>query len=283
MLNPIRRRLIDRMVLRPSRHPIDHGQQQRTELRWTGGPLECFVQRHESSHGHSRVLVIKFPGTSGRAEQSTGLPLTLLEGVGGTTWTWNPPGYGRSSGRASLPSIAEAAIEFANQVIEQEADENTTVWLAGNSIGCATALNVAAAVELNRKRTGIVLRNPPPIVNVVKHIAARYPLGHLIHRLAESVHEPMNVLKTAGKVGLPAVFLQSGADTLVPPDMQNRVIQEYGGDHQLVVMEDLSHDGPATDEHEQRIRDSLHWLLEQTGYVHPSRSNENPSEQSTDT
>jgi pimeloyl-ACP methyl ester carboxylesterase len=260
----LRRHLLDRMVLRPSRHTIDHGVQQRRVLECLGRPLECFVQEHHSDDDSPRVLVIKFPGTSGRAEQSTGLPLTLLDGVGGTTWTWNPPGYGGSHGRASLPIMADAAIAFVRQVIESEADDRTTVWLAGNSLGCATALNVAAAIDLDPSRTGLVLRNPPPLVEVVKRIAHQYPLGRLLNRLAESVHDPMNVHSTSGKVRLPAVFLQSGADTLVPPEMQDRVIESYRGNLQRVWLEGLAHDGLATEEQEHEIRLSLHWLLRQT-------------------
>lgn len=262
MLNPIRRKLIDRMVLRPSRHPIDHGMQQRRMLTCRGKQLECFVQQHAGEG--QRILVIKFPGTSGRAEQSTGLPLALMEGIGGTTWTWNPPGYGGSHGPASLPTIASAAIDFARQVIETELDDQTTLWLAGNSLGCATAMNVAAAIKLDPGRTGIVLRNPPPLTDVIKNIAHRYPFGKLMNRLAESVHEPMNVISTAGNVRLPAVFLKSGADTLVPPQLQDRVIQSYAGSRRVVLMDNLDHDGLATDVHEELIRDSLRWLLTQT-------------------
>ncbi len=264
----LRRHLLDRMVLRPSRGPLDHPNQERILLQCLGRPLECFVQRHGPLVDADRLLVIKFPGTSGRAEQSTGMPLSMLEGVGGTTWTWNPPGYGRSHGRASLPKIADAAIDFVRQVIDRQANQRTTIWLAGNSLGCATALRVAAELELelDQRRTGIVLRNPPPIVDVVKHIASRYPLGHLVKRVAESLHEPMNVLLTANHVHMPAVFLQSGADTLVPPEMQNKVIEAYRGPYQVVVMDNLSHDAVPNEDHERLIRQSLNWLLQQTGY-----------------
>ena len=85
-----------------------------------------------------------------------------------------------------------------------------------------------------------------------------------MNRLAESVHAPMNVISTAARVQLPAVFLQSGADTLVPPPLQDRVIQSYAGAKQIVFMDDLDHDGLATDIHESLIRNSLHWLLDQT-------------------
>lgn len=265
-LRTIRRRLLDRMVLRPSRDRIDHPHQERVVLQCLGRSLECFVQQHEPNEISSGILVIKFPGTSGRAEQSTGLPLALLDGVGGRTWTWNPPGYGGSHGQASLPRIADAAVDFVNQVIDREADDGTTIWLAGNSLGCATALNVAARIDFDHDRTGIVLRNPPPIAEVVMKIASRYPLGHLVNRLANSVDDSMNVMVTATQVRLPAVFLQSGSDTLVPPALQKKVIDAYEGIHQVVVMEDLDHDGLATSDHENQIRQSLHWLLKNTGY-----------------
>lgn len=261
----IRRRLLDRMVLRPSRHRIDHGPQQRVMLRALGRPLECFVQQHRAADGErGSVLAIKFPGTSGRAEQSTGLPLRLLPDVSGTMWTWNPPGYGGSGGRASLPRIADAAMEYVTQVIDREADSETTIWLVGNSLGCASALAAASALTLDPRRVGIVLRNPPPLTEVVKRIARHYPLGQLVDRVAESVHARMNALVTAAEVDMPAVFIQSGADTLVPPAMQNQVIAAYRGQSRQVYLAGLAHDGVADPEQETLIQRELYWLFSQT-------------------
>lgn len=255
----LRQFLLDRMILRPSRSPIDHGGQQRAMLSSGDRPLECFVHRNHDEHDAPDVLILKFPGTAGRAERSSDFPIELLPPMRGTVWTWNPPGYGGSGGRASLQRIAHAAIDFWEQVtVNLPAD--TPVLLCGNSLGCATALSVAANVCKNRPRSGMLLRNPPPLVPVVKHVASRYPLSRLVDPIAESLCDPMNAILTAQQVDVPALFLQSELDTLVPPPLQQQVVDAYAGETKLAVLKGLSHGGIPDDSHEPLIQDSIDWL-----------------------
>lgn len=234
-------------------------------LRSAGQPLECFTQKNYDGDQSPELLILKFPGTAGRAERSTEFPLSSLDGLRGTLWTWNPPGYGGSAGRASLPRIADAAIDFWNQVIDGELDESTSVWLCGNSLGCATALHVAATVRPDPARSGVIMRNPPPLALVVKRVAQKYPLARLVDPIAESLCDSMNVILSARRVDLPAVLLQSELDGLVPVKYQNQVVEAYSGALRPVLMEGLSHSGVATEYHKPMIEESLRWLCEQTG------------------
>ncbi len=111
-LLPVRQYLLDRMVLRPSRHPIEHPTQQREMLDFGGRKLECFVQRNFEPDQSPELLVLKFPGTAGRAERSTGFPMSLMQEHRVEIWTWNPPGYGRSEGRASLAGNRRGCARF---------------------------------------------------------------------------------------------------------------------------------------------------------------------------
>ena len=264
-LLPVRRYLLDRMVLRPSRHPIDHPHLRREMIDFGGRQLECFVQRNFEAALPPDLLVLKFPGTAGRAERSTGFPMSMMETHRVEVWTWNPPGYGRSQGRASLPRIADAAIAFWDQVTKRAGGPEVSIWLCGNSLGCVSALHVAASVKPNMASTGLLLRNPPPLVPVVKRVAANYPLGNLMAPVVESLCDSMNAMISASRVKLPAVFMQSELDSLVPPDFQNRLIANYAGRHRLVVLEGLEHGCIATDDHLPRIAESIRWLWEQTG------------------
>jgi pimeloyl-ACP methyl ester carboxylesterase len=263
-IQSFRRYLLDRMVLQPTRHEIDFAPKRREVLNIEGEPLECFVQQNYLSDEPPELLALKFPGTAGRAERSTEFPMSQFPNLRCVTWTWNPPGYGGSAGRASLSRIANASIEFWRQVVQREAGPNTCVWLCGNSLGCVSAMNVAAALPKNSLRTGMLLRNPPPLTEVVKRIADRYPLGNLMGPVADSLMDSMNVLRTASEITLPAVFLQSELDELVPVGMQDEVIKEYAGPHRVVLMEGLSHGGLATDFHTEAIEASMEWLWEQT-------------------
>ncbi|TWU47483.1 Alpha/beta hydrolase family protein [Rubripirellula tenax] len=264
-IQSFRRSLLDRMVLRPSRGFVDHGSQEPVMLGAEGSNIECFVHRHPCTGESADVLAIKFPGTAGRAERSSSWPSGMLDDVSCETWTWNPPGYGQSAGRASLTGMAHAGQRFASEVLRRSGDSPKTIWLIGNSLGCNTALFVATKLSDVEIPIGLILRNPPPLVPVVKRIAKRYPGSRFVDAIAESVCDEMNAMMTAPHVRYPAVFLQSGSDDLVPPEMQNEVIEDYAGDHQLVEMEGLDHGGIASDRHDKQIRSGIQWLWQRTG------------------
>ncbi|QDT08331.1 alpha/beta hydrolase [Stieleria marina] len=265
-ITSVRRRILDRLVLRPSRHEIDPGVQQRVMLKW--GPsdetLECFVQSRGKPKEPLDLLVIKFPGTAGRAERSSHFPSNYLSIDNSEVWTWNPPGYGGSSGRASLHRMEVAALDFWRQMLgSSRVGPSTRVWACGNSLGCIAALRVASEVD-SQNRLGMLLRNPPPLIDVVKEIARRYPLGQMIHPVADSLTDSMNAPIIAASVTWPCVFLQSELDELVLPAMQDRVIDAYAGHKRVVHLQGLSHGAVATELHEPLIRKSVQWLWEQT-------------------
>ncbi|QDT03721.1 Alpha/beta hydrolase family protein [Rubripirellula lacrimiformis] len=260
----LRRYLLDRMVLRPSRGLVDHGLQRREVLNVHGEKIECFVHSRSIGDQPPDWLVLKFPGTAGRAERSSEFPISMVNSMGGEVWTWNPPGYGGSSGRPSLTKIARSAEGFARTVLSEHAPTATRLWLVGNSLGCNTALHVASTLDDLSLPVGLVLRNPPPLIPVVQRIAQRYPLGKLVGPIAESLTDSMNALSLAPMVDRPAVFLQCLNDSLVPPSIQNEVIRRYAGNHQVVKLAGLDHDGIATDEQAETIRSAIQWLWKQT-------------------
>ncbi|TWU35989.1 alpha/beta hydrolase [Novipirellula artificiosorum] len=260
--------LLDRLVLRPTRDWVDHGAQERVMLSTSGGPLETFLHRplgphRDDSTESADLLILKFPGTAGRAERSTPFPAESLDRRRVHVWTWNPPGYGRSAGRATLGGIADASVDFYQQVTERYRNALPPIWLCGNSLGCVTALHVAAVAE--QPPAGLMLRNPPPIDQVVRRVAAAYPLGRLIDPVVDQLASSMNALHTAPRVHVPAVFLQSERDTLVPPEMQQRIRAVYGGPQRLVPLRGLSHDGLIDEEHQASIRGAIAWLCQQNG------------------
>ena len=93
-LRSLRRNLLDRMVLRPSQHPIHAPTLERVTLPCETETIECFVQRSHSDSEPPDLLILKFPGTAGRAERSTSFPTPMLDAKRTAIWTWNPPGYG---------------------------------------------------------------------------------------------------------------------------------------------------------------------------------------------
>ncbi len=281
LINRFRRKLLDRAVLRPSRGHLDHAPQQRHVFRSKHGNLDYFTHSQSIVAGECESgdpdanerewLVVKFPGTSGRAERSSRFPLDLLSRCRGQVWTLNPPGYGKSEGRPSLATHVDVAAEFVayaiSSVMANQSNNTTNVLLCGNSLGSATALGVAARIcqgnlLLDGVSIGLLLRNVPPLTEVVRRVAARYPLGHLMHRVAAATPSEMNAIQSATKVTLPAVFLQSECDSLVPPELQQQVFESYGGSKRVLTLSGLEHDGLLTTKHLAEITIAMQWLVE---------------------
>lgn len=267
MIQALRRRLLDRFVLRPSRHEIGFGSKDRRCATHGDMVDEYFVQFYragdpEFGHGDTDpevdLLVLKFPGTAGRAERATEWPCGLLPNVSAKIVTWNAPGYGGSSGRPSLTAIPPRADRFARSVLQQMPKPPKTIWLVGNSLGCATAAHLASQSDLNVD--GVLLRNPPPLIETVQRVASRYPLGKLTFPVAESLVPQMNLLLTAGKITAPTVIFQSELDELVPPESQNKVFDRLNVEKRLFVLKGLLHGSIATEEHEPAFAQAVEWL-----------------------
>ncbi len=258
MLTKFRASLLDRLVLRPTRTPITQHCQKRSVVQLGKSSIEFYIQKNFNVGKNPDLLILKFPGTAGRAERSSPFPCDHFTDVNVEIWTWNPPGYGRSEGKARLENIAATATKFYNYARDSYG-KHPVLWLMGNSLGCLSALCVAAETDAGLE-TGIVLRNPPPLIPVVKKFARKYHLAWTINSVAASLCDPMNAMLTAPRCHSPALFLQSELDTLVPVHLQNEIIKLYGGESHTVVLEGIGHDDKLTVDHQVQVIDKLRWL-----------------------
>ncbi len=253
--------------MRPTRHPLDSGTQIRREFFARGRRVEYFIQSALGRNESVDWLVLKFPGTSGRAERSTKFPFCVLPHLSGETWTLNPPGYGRSEGRASLLTLVDVASEFVQHALANHSNDSARVILAGNSLGCAAALGVAANISggelsIGNASLGLMLRNVPPLTQVIQRVAKRYPLGWLFHRVAEAIPPEMDAVRTANRVEFPAVFFQSEHDELVPPSLQKTVHDVYAGEKRVVTLSGIGHASLMTEDHAPEVETAMRWLVE---------------------
>ncbi len=161
-------------------------------------------------------------------------------------------------------SIATAAQRLTEQILSRDGVSPRAIWLCGNSLGCNVALHVASKIDHRGASVGLVLRNPPALIPVIMRIADRYPMGCFVRKIAEELCDEMNAMKTAPLVSYPAVFMQSGEDEVVPPSIQNELIQVYGGDRRVVHLAGLRHAGLANPEQEVLIQSEIRWLWERT-------------------
>lgn len=268
----LRHWVADRLILRPTRDAIVASGMARCALPYPGGTLDCFVARQLAGEiplswdSNSEIdwqaieppelLVLKLPGTGGRAERSTLFPASLLGDVTSEVWTWNPPGYGRSTGRSSLTSIAAATLDFYDWVVARRRGAQTRLWICGNSLGCATGLHLAH----ERPVDALVLRNPPPLIDLVHLRGGWWNIIRGGHWVASGVPHQMDAVATASRVTAPIVFIQSGADRVVPPALQQHIRDAHPGPQQLVHLPEAEHDTPMTDADRGPIEEAVRWL-----------------------
>lgn len=243
-------RFADRLILRPSRHPIDC-ESQRRWVDWAGGRFEAWI--HPSPR-EADLLVLKFPGTGGRAERSSTHPADCWDDVAAEVWTVNPPGYGGSPGRASM-AHKMAVAEAAWNAVQQAADGRPVV-VTGNSLGSLPAIYLAARHPL----AGLLLRNPVPLRELIRSRYGPRSLWLGAALIARQVPQQLCPIRNAAQAAAPAVIVSSSKDRVVPPQLQQRVISQYGGEARVVHLREADHaDPPSEDELPQYVQE-LDWL-----------------------
>jgi pimeloyl-ACP methyl ester carboxylesterase len=222
------------------------------------------------------TLLLKFPGTGGRAERSSTFPAHLIPAHRHNlvtdpsghfeTWVCNAPGYGGSHGPASLTALVPAAEAFASQVLAARCGKSTQVWLCGNSLGCLSAMSLAARVQewlppmSTPPRFKLWLQNPPDLANVILRVADRYAARFFMRRIVRYLPEQLSMLHNASQSKWPAVFLMSQLDTLVLPEIQRSIHAAYGGPHRVVTLTGLEHSGKPDQRHAAELGRAADWL-----------------------
>lgn len=229
-------------------------------------------------HGRSRYLILKFPGTAGRAERSSRFPVKLSTLDRDSTdashrvqewplieapcemWAWNPPGYGRSPGRMTLDSLQDRAQLFARKVVDDRSSPDTHVVLCGNSLGCLAAMALATMFP----NASLILKNPPDLVPVILRVADIYRGRWLMKHVCQHFPQQLQARSLAENCHQPAVFLMSERDRLVPPEMQRQIHDAYAGPKYVVTLEGLDHDSFLESRHVPQVQEAIRWWEDQT-------------------
>ena len=250
--------IADRLIFRPSQHPLQPAHKQRRMLPFGRGSIETWNRRVGSSRSEDMdVFVLKFCGTSGRAERATYHPMDYWSDLRAELWSVNPPGYGGSSGSASLKTLAAAA-ECVFSEIQTVADGRPIVVM-GNSLGTVPSLYLAA----QHKVAGLVLRNPPPLRQLIlgRHGWWNLWLGSFL--ISQKVPKNLCSIENAKAASCPAVIISSRQDKTVPAPYQDRVIQAYGGESQIVALTDANHTSSLNLVEQREYSRHLDWLRNQ--------------------
>lgn len=235
----IRHRLLDKLVLLPSRDPLDPGGQEPFYLETAVGKLEVFRQRVGEGQPSPRRVIIKWPGNAGRAENSTAHPALAWPAEAAEVWTVNPHGYGSSDGQASLrhvPAMARTVWQAAETQFP-----NTPKLIFGTSIGCVTTLHQTTLAQESSTLEGIILRNPPPLTQLINGHYHRWFYGPLTRWLTAGFSDAIDSVLAAEKCRVPLLLLQSECDTTVPPRYQNLIYDRYSGPKEKFIVHQAEH------------------------------------------
>ena len=190
------------------------------------------------------AYVLRFYGNGARAEWSVAEEAAALPHV--VFWGVNYHGYGGSSGDATLDGVARAAIS-AYDTLAREA-KGKPIFAFGTSMGSVAALHLGAERDVK----GLLLWNPPPLKRLVLEEHGWWNLFLVAAPTALSIPASVDSEANARRCHMPAVFVMSDRDGVVPIQYQGRVIAAYAGQKDVIVLPGAGHnDSPAAREAEQ--------------------------------
>ena len=254
--------LTDRIILEPSRHEIAVPHKRQLLLAHGDGQLEIWIHRAGPEPGAQQpdLYVLTFPGTASRAEDATDLVDNCWPHLNVEVWAVNPPGYGGSSGAASLhniPSMASRAFDAL-----KPAATGRPLVIAGGSLGCVSALYLAARHETI---DGLLLQNPPALREVIQAQSGWWHFAWARALIARQVPAMLDSINNASQAGVPAVFLVALQDRIVPARHQRQIIDAYAGPKQVLDRAEADHDTPLQRNDVQELQTLATWLYRAMG------------------
>lgn len=258
-------RLADRFVLMPSRNEIRAAHKTRRIVRVDGRQVEVWIERTDGrapptiipsvngqplpqgGNGHAasttklpepQIFILKFNGAGGRAERTSIHPLDFWSDLPGEIWSPNPPGYGASEGKPSLKWLAPTGRAVLEELLQVAGSR--PIVLTGNSLGTTVALHLAAQHARVPNLAGLILRNPPPLAQLIAGKFGWRTLG-LSLGVARQIPRDLDSAANAALAKVPCVLLCAGRDRIVPPRFQQLIVRNYGGPKQVVTIPAADH------------------------------------------
>ncbi len=255
----------DRFVLYPSTHRISAPGAEHIDLPFAGGKLETWVSRSDGLNGRQPdAFILCFGGNADRAEWHV-QDVHDWDAAAVEQWFVNYPGYGGSTGPAELDSIGPASLAAYDALADRA--KGRPVFVQGVSLGTTAALYVAA----HRKPAGMVLRSPPPLRDLVLGRHGWWNLWILALPVASGIPASLNSIDNARKSAVPAVFVLTEIDEVVPIHYQQRVADAYAGPKRIVMSRSM-HNEPLTPACEGELRSARQWLQSIRGIESTARN-----------
>jgi pimeloyl-ACP methyl ester carboxylesterase len=249
----------DRLILYPSTHAVRVVGTTRLEVpRQNAPPVELWTAQSpgvsDAPVKEPRAFVLEFIGNASRAEYMAAAAAQEWGGRPVEVWAVNYPGYGGSRGPARLASIAPSALAAYDALRARAGDK--PVFVSGQSLGTAAALHVAA----NRTVAGCVLWSPPPLRQMILKRFGWWNLWLVAGPVALGVPSELDSLRNARNTSVPAVFVVTGQDTVVPLVYQTAVADAYRGEKKYVRLPESEHNAVLEGIAVREYQAALDWL-----------------------
>ena len=173
---------------------------------------------------HNKKLIIYYGGNADEVSYSIG-DFKLMPDV--ATLLMNYRGYGDSDGAPTEKDIVEDALAIFDSV----EDRFDSIVLMGRSLGSGVAIQVASQRNVDR----LILITPyDSIASVGQGIYPWAPISLLIKDRFDS-------LKAAKNVSIPALFLISENDTIIPHHHSQKLADNWQGEVEWVLIPEAAH------------------------------------------
>jgi uncharacterized protein len=244
----------DWFLLFPSKGPLNARTAVRKAIPFENGELEAWVARSAGAAAREpQAFVLSFGGNAERAEW-TAWDASDWGDKPVEVWTINHPGFGGSTGPASLTRLPAAALAAYDAVAKEAGGR--PIFVCGRSLGSTMALHVAA----QRPAAGLVLRTPPPLRQLIQQEHGWWNLWLLSTAVANGVPAELGALDNARRCKVPAVILLADYDEVVPYRYQKQVADAYSGPKQIIVMTGATHNSELSRSSQEELREKLNWL-----------------------
>ena len=271
--------LQDRLILFPTRSPIDAGGAVRKTIPFENGELEIWTaqSRRAQQQGRADVFILRFYGNADRADRWAAMEAEMWNDRAVEIWGMNYPGFGGSTGPARLSRIGPAALAAFDELQRQATSQGAVAsavpsgWssnpahttapivLFGTSIGATAALDVA--VSHPTEIAGVILHNPVPLREIILRQFGWWNLWLLAGPVALQIPQDLDSIANARASRAPAIFLLAEKDEIVAPRFHQLVVQAYAGEKRVIELRGAHHNDPVGGAALADLNDALGWLL----------------------
>ena len=249
--------LADRLILFPSTAPIHPRSALRRSIPFQNGELEVWTAASDRARQNNKMdaYILRFYGNADRAELWATLEAETWNDRAVEIWAVNYPGFGGSSGPATLRRIPGAAL-VAFDALQSKAGTSPII-VFGTSLGATVALHLAA----HRNIHGIVLHNPPPLRQIILRHFGWWNLWLLAGPVALELPRELDSLENAKRIHVPGLFILADRDEIVPSKFQRLVFDAFAGEKRMINLPGAYHNSPIEGTIMADVYKAYDWLL----------------------